>query len=446
MQLAKPLQANGAEPYGEATALDREATVALGRKVLLRLALPTCGFMLLSSLDRVNVSFAAVQMNHELGFTPSQYGFEPASCLRDFWRVSIRACCCCSGSACIAGCRSARSRGRAWPPALACISQPWEFYLLRVLLGIAEGGLAPGIVVYLSQFISNRRRATTFALPMLAIPLSIVIGGPLSGWLMSRPPLFGLAPWRFMILAESVPVIVLALAAARYFPDRPQQARWLSAAEQRWLSAEAGAAGGAAPINDWRILRNPLIWACALLWFCLLSGAYGIMFWLPQMIARLTGLSPLQIGLVNSLPWLGAMAGTYFNSRHSDATGERLWHVALPAVLASAALLAAWHLGPSVVGVSALSLAGLGLGAAQGAFWAIPTRYLTPATFAVASVAINICGSSGGILMPHSIGYLIEHTGGLAAPTFLMSGMLALAALLVLFIGAFYFRRADPPC
>src|SRR3569833_145674 len=434
MQLVKPLDAGCA---GKEPALDTDATATLGRKVLLRLALPTCGFMLLSSLDRVNVSFAAVQMNHALGFTPSQYGFGAGILLAGLLAGQYPSVL-----------LMQRIGMHRWLPlcaicwaifaaALACITQPWEFYVLRVLLGLAEGGLAPGIVLYLSQFISNRRRATTFALPMLAIPLSIVIGGPLSGWLMSRPQLWGLAPWRFMIQAESVPVVELGLTAARYFPDRPSEAEWLTAAEQRWLVVEAGAPAGAVPRNDWRILRSPLIWACALLWFCLLSGAYGIMFWLPQMLAKLTGLSPLQIGLVNSLPWLGAMAGTYFNSQHSDVTGERLWHVAIPALLAAAALLAAWHFGPSLMGVCVLSLVGLGLGAAQGAFWAIPTRYLTAASFAVASVAINICGSSGGILMPHSIGYLIEHSGGLAAPPFLMSAILALAAFLVLVFGVF---------
>lgn len=426
-------------------ALDAAATDALGRKVLLRLALPACGFMLLSSLDRVNVSFAALQMNQELGFTPSQYGFGAGILFAGFLagqypsvlllqRIGMRRwlpLCAVLWACCAA--------------AMAWVREPWQFYLLRILLGFAEGGLAPGIVLYLSQFISNRRRATTFALPMLAIPLSIVIGGPLSGWLMTRQIPFGWAPWRFMILAESIPVILLGLLAARYFPNTAQQAAWLSEDERQWLALNCGDRGQHRN-NDWRILRDPLVWACALLWFCLLSGAYGIMFWLPQMIRRLAGLSALQIGLVNALPWLGAMAGTYFNSAHSDRTGERVWHVAAPAGCAGAAIIAAWLLGPGLAGVVALTLAGLGLGAAQGAFWAIPTRYLTAATFAVASVAINISGSSGGIVMPHAIGFLVEHTGGLSAATVLMGAILAVAAVLTLVIGFLYARRTPTLC
>jgi len=426
--------------------LDSQEVDELGRNVLLRLALPACGFMLLSSLDRVNVSFAALQMNQELGFTPSQYGFGAGILFAGFLagqypsvlllqRIGMRRWLplCAVSWACFAA-------------ALAGVTRPWEFYLLRVLLGFAEGGLAPGIVLYLSQFISNRRRATTFALPMLAIPLSIVIGGPVSGWLMSRSIPLGLAPWRFMIVAESLPVIVLGLSALRYFPDHPRQASWISERQLRWLAVHSGTAGRPHTGNDWRILRDPLVWACALLWFCLLSGAYGIMFWLPQMIKQLAGLTPLQIGLVNALPWIGAMLGTYFNSSHSDRTGERLWHVAVPSVCAGTAIIAAWLLGPSLGGVVALTVGGVGLGAAQGAFWAIPTRYLTAATFAVASVAINISGSSGGIIMPHLIGYLVERTGGLAAATLLIGGILAMAAILTALIGVFYFRRPQPTC
>jgi ACS family tartrate transporter-like MFS transporter len=405
-----------------------------------RLALPTIAFMLLSSLDRVNISFAALQMNAELGFTPSQYGFGAGILFLGFLagqypsvlllqRIGMHrwiATCAVVWACCAAG--------------IAFVHVPIQYYVLRVLLGFAEGGLAPGIVLYLSQFATERERATTFALPMLAIPLSIVLGSPLSGWLMSTAAPLGLANWRWMLVAESLPTLALGFAAWFYFPDRPDQARWLNADQRLWL--ERNAANPHAPEirNDWSVLRQPMVWASALLWFCLLSGAYGIMFWLPQMIKQLSGLSSFQIGMVNALPWAGAMIGTYYNSKHSDRTGERFWHISLPSVIASLAILAAWGLGAGMPGLVLLFIAGLGLGAAQGAFWALPTSLLRPNTFAVAAVTINIAGSSGGLIIPHVVGIFRERTGSFAAPTVLIAGILLLAAALVAYIRRMLFR------
>src|SRR5580698_1230625 len=211
----------------------------IAAKVMVRLALPTILFMLLSSLDRVNISFAALQMNKDLGFTPTQYGFGAGILFLGFLagqfpsvlllqRIGMRrwmALCAVVWACCAAG--------------IAFVRSPPEFYVLRVLLGFTEGGLAPGIVVYLSQFATERERATTFALPMLAIPLSIVVGSPVSGWLMSMHMPFGLASWRWMLIAEALPTFALAIAAYFYFPDRPRDVRWLNAAEREWLEAHA---------------------------------------------------------------------------------------------------------------------------------------------------------------------------------------------------------------
>lgn len=408
-------------------------------KVRARLVLPCIFFMLMSSLDRANVSFAAARMNADLGFTPSQYGFGAGVLFVGFlagqypsvWlfqRFGMRRW--------LAGCALLWGFCAA---AMAGIDSPQQFYALRILLGFAEGGLAPGIVLYLSQFATERERASTFALPMLAIPLSIIIGGPLSGWLLGMDPPTALAPamagWRWMFLAEALPTVVLGLAALAYFPDGPAEARWLSDGEKQWLTANAAhrsaRAHGSKPVNDWRALRAPLVWLSGLLWFCLLSGAYGLIFWLPQVVGSLTDLSPLQIGFVGALPWVGVAVGMAFNSAHSDRSGERYWHVALPALLAACALLGAWLLGPGVGALVALLLVGLGLGSAQGAFWALPTALLTPAQLTLSVVTINIAGSAGGLVMPHLMGYARERSGGYVAPTLLVVAVLTIAALLV---------------
>lgn len=416
----------------------------LNRKIRYRLIVPMVLCMLLSSLDRVNVSFAALQMNAELGFSPSQYGFGAGILFLGFLagqypsvlllqRIGMRrwiAACAIVWGCCAGG--------------MAFIDGRHSFYVLRVMLGFAEGGLAPGIVLYLSQFATERERATTFAMPMLAIPLSIVLGGPLSGWLMSMDPPLGLSGWRWMFLGEALPTIAFGIAAFFYFPDRPDDARWLDDDEKRWLAGNAANRAATARRNDWTILRQPVVWVSALLWFCLLSGAYGIMFWLPQMVKQMTDLTALQIGLVNALPWAGVAIGIYFNATHSDKTGERFWHVGLPALVTALAILAASVAGAGALGLVALFVAGLGLGAAQGAFWALPTAMFTPATFAVGAVAINIAGSSGGLVVPHLVGFVREVSGSFVGPTLLIVGILVLASLLVVLIRMLGGGRARP--
>ena len=318
----------------------------IAAKVRWRLALPCIFFMLMSSLDRANISFAAASMNAELGFTPSQYGFGAGVLFVGFLagqypslyllqRIGMRgwiATCALLWGVC-AG-------------TMGFITDHTGFYVLRVLIGLAEGGLAPGIVFYLSQFATERERATTFTLPMLAIPTSVIIGAPLSGWLLGLTHDLPLSSWRFMFVAEAIPTLLLGFAALFYFPNTPAEARWLTADERQWLASNAARRASSPRQNDWSVLRQPLIALSGLLWFCLLSGSYGVIFWLPQVIQSLTGLEPFAVGIIGALPWVGVAIGMYFNASHSDRTGERFWHVALPAMVAAAALLLAWQCRP----------------------------------------------------------------------------------------------------
>ncbi|MFO1503330.1 MAG: MFS transporter [Steroidobacteraceae bacterium] len=413
----------------------------IAARVHLRLALPCILFMLMSSLDRANISFAASAMNAELGFTPTQYGFGAGILFAGFLagqypslfllqRVGFRAWICIC--ALLWGFSAA---------ALGFIHTHAQFYVLRVLIGVAEGGLAPGIVLYLSQFATERERATTFTLPALAIPASVIIGAPLSGWLLELQHGLSMSGWRFMLLAEAVPTILFGLFAPFYFPDTPREARFLDEDQRNWLATHAAQRADRPRHNDWSVLGTPIVVLAGLLWFCLLCGSYGVIFWLPQVIHALTGFTPLIIGLIGALPWIGVAFGMYFNARHSDRTGERYWHVALPAVVAAMALLVAWQAGPGAAAMVLLLVAGLGLGSAQGGFWAIPTQLLKPAEFSVAVVAINILGSAGGLVMPQLMGIARERSGGFAAPTLLVVGVLLLAVLLVAAIRVLYRRE-----
>jgi ACS family tartrate transporter-like MFS transporter len=418
-----------------------ERAGSLASSVRWRLALPCVLLMLLSSLDRANVSFAALRMNAELGFTPQEYGFGAGILFAGFLagqypsvmlflRIGMRRwlCACALLWGFAAG-------------AMAFIGSPAEFYAVRIVLGLAEGGLAPGLVLYLSQFATERERATTFALPMLAIPMSIVIGGPLSGWLLEMPVAGAWGGWRWMFIAEAIPTVMLGLLALAYFPDTPAQARWLSADQKAWLRQHAALDTHAERAHDWRVLRISAVWLSGALWFCLLSGAYGIIFWLPQMLSAIAELSPMQLGIVSALPWLAAAAGMYLNATHSDRSGERFWHVAAPATLAALALLVASRLGVGVPGIIMLMIGGLGLGAAQGAFWALPTRILSKRALPLAVILINIAGSAGGLVMPHAMGWARAQSGGFSLPTALVAGVLLLGAV---FVGAIATLRQTP--
>jgi MFS transporter, ACS family, tartrate transporter len=412
-------------------------------RVRARLAWPCALFLLLSSLDRANVSFAATAMNADLRFSPGQYGFGAGILFAGFlagqypslfllqragMRTWMAAC------ALLWGLSSG---------AMAFIDSHAQFYVLRVLLGIAEGGLAPGIVIYLSQFATRSERATTFSLPMVAIPVSVVIGAPLSGWLMSLQAPAGFSAWRFMFLAEAVPTLVAGLAAALYFPNTPAEANWLRPDEREWLGRHAARSATRSQGNDWTILREPLVPLAGVLWFCLLSGSYGVIFWLPQVLHALTGLDVLTVGFIGALPWVGVAIGIYSNAMHSDRTGERAWHVAAPALLAALGIAAAWFAGGGPLALMALIVAGVGLGAAQGAFWALPAEYLSPAGFSVGVVAINTAGSAGGLVMPQLMGIAREHSGGFALPTMLVVAVMLLAAVLVAIIHLCYRRQKD---
>lgn len=407
------------------------ALKAITGKIRLRLGLPLILFMFLGSIDRVNVSFASLHMNTDLGFTPAQYGFGASILFLGFLagqypsilllqRIGMRRwlCACTVLWGLCAG-------------AMAFIETPTQFYVLRVLLGIAEAALAPGIVLYLSQFATERERASTFALPMIAVPCAVMAGGPLSGWLLSMDPPLGLSTWRWMLLAEALPTVFFAAFALFYFPNTPDEAKWLTVEEKGWLAANAANRPATAKANDWSVLLKPIVWASAALWFCILSGAYAIMFWLPQIVDQLTEMTPLQIGLISTLPWIGNIAGVYFNALHSDRTGERFWHIAIPAAVTGLAILGAAFGGASALGLFCLILAGTGLGAAQGAFWALPTKAFTPATFAVGVVAINVTGVSGGLIVPWLVGAVRESTGSFLAPSLLMAALLLSASAFV---------------
>jgi ACS family tartrate transporter-like MFS transporter len=407
-------------------------------KIRLRVVIPFAILLIVSSLDRANLSFAALQMNKELGLSPSAYGLAVSAFFAGYllfqfpsmyllhklgarkWIV---------GSVLMWG---------LFALGMAFVDNALWLYALRCLLGVAEAGFAPGVVYLCSRWMPRQYRAAAISVTMLAVPVSVIAGGPFSGWLMSIQNPVGLAGWRWMFLAEGALTLAFALAAWRLVVDSPAQAKWLSADEKDWLehriAAEDEEVASTEIAAGRGVFRNPALWAAAAVWFVLIAGAYGILFWLPQVARQLSTGSEFQIGLVSAVPWIGIGLGMFFNARHSDRSGERFLHVMLPLLLCSACLALATMPANSAVALALLFAAGLGLGSAQGVFWTIPTSFLGKDSARQGITAINFCGNLGGLFGPYAIGLVRQSTGSFTIPIYAMAGLLLGGALLMLLL------------
>lgn len=404
------------------------------RKVMVRVVAVLALLIVLSSIDRVNISFAALRMNRSVGLSPTAYGVGAGLFFVGYLAFQLPS---------VALLR--RWGARRWIAlsvggwglvsiAMAAITLPWHFFLLRVLLGVFESGFAPGVVWYISRWLPQAYRSRSIALTLLAVPVSVVIGGPLCGGLVGLD-LGGIAGWRLMFLVEGGVTVLLGAIALIWFADSPDDARWLDAAERRWiatsLAAEQHGAAARAPVA-W---GDPVLWLYAFAWLALVTGANALIFWLPSVTAASEVHRPVMVGVIAALPWIAIGLGMALNARHSDRTGERFRHVAFGALLAAAGLALAAASGGGAPALALLVVGCLGLGGAQSVFWTIPTRYLPsdrPGNVAV----INLCGNASSAVAPAAIGWAIQRSGSPDIPVF------ALAVLLLCAVGAIAAIRA----
>lgn len=411
---------------------------AVGRRIMVRLVLPSALFILMGAIDRANVSFAALQMNKALGFTAEQYGFGASILFLGFMFLKLPSVWLYEA---IGMRRWLTLITLAWgavATGLAFIQTHQAYYALRFLAGAAEGGLSSGLMIYLSMWATERYRASILAIPIVAISVSQVIGAPLSGLLLQSENPLGWEGWRWMFFVEGLPSIALALVAWFGFPDTPAQARWLNDGERAWLAdnTHAAARPEKGQPGRWSVLREPMTWLCAVLWFLLMAGNYGVIFWLPLIVHGLSGFSSFEVGVIVALPWLGSGIGLLINAWHSDKTQERFLHVALPCCVAAFSLFGAYAAGPGALGLILLVIGGACMGSTVSPFWAIPSRMLPPTGMATGIVVINMVGSCAGLVVPWLMGRLKDSTGNFAAPTALVAGALLLAGLLSILVRA----------
>jgi ACS family tartrate transporter-like MFS transporter len=390
-------------------------------------------------LDRINVGFASLQMNDALGFSATTYGFGAGIFFVSYVLFEVPS-----------NVILARVGARRW---IARIMISWGlvssatlfvhsasgFYLLRFLLGVAEAGFFPGIIFYLTLWFPPRERARTIAAFMTATLVAGVIGGPLSGALLSLDGRAGLAGWQWLFLVEGVPAIALGFVVLRVLTERPSDAGWLTPDERNALvasldSGHDGPSDEAGTISE--ALRNPRTWLLAAVYFTIPVTLYGIGFWLPQMLKTASsGASDAAVGLMVAIPYACGAVAMVVVGRHSDRTRERRWHVLVPA-LACALALAVTPAGSGIGWTLAtLSLAMAGLASMFGPFWALATTTMRGTSAAAGIALVNSVGNTGGFVGPYLLGAINDATHSFAFGFAAIAAMLVIGGSLVLTAG-----------
>jgi len=322
--------------------------------------------------------------------------------------------------------------------AMSLVGGPVSFYVMRFLLGVAEAGFFPGIILYLTFWFPARERARIISLLMAAVPISTVIGAPVSGALLGLEGMGGLKGWQLLFVIEGVPAILLGIAAWFLLDEQPEEAKWLTEAERRALAGPLKTEAKAATLAGYAQLRQgltqPRVLALGLLYFCIVVGLYGIGFWMPQVIQG-CGLDPLQIGMLTAIPYLFASGDMVLWGWHSDATGERRWHVALPLFVAAAAFAASAASLPLAPMMLALTVATIGIFAAIGTFWSLPTALLTGTAAAAGLALVNSIGNAGGLVGPLIVGVMKDATGTFTTALLFLAGAMALGGAVALVLG-----------
>jgi ACS family tartrate transporter-like MFS transporter len=385
-------------------------------------------------LDRVNVGFAALTMNKDLGFSPTAYGFGAGVFFVGYVAFQVPS-----------NVMIARVGARRWiscivalwgviSAACAFVQGPTSFYVLRFLLGAAEAGLFPGMIFYLTLWFPHAYRARFAATIIAANPLSGVIGGPLSSAILDMDGIFGLHGWQWLFLIEGLPACAMAIAVLNLMPDGPDRASWLSTEEKATIAGQIAEEDTGEKREFWSALRDPRVLALSVTAFGIQSALFGINLWLPQIVQAM-GFSAQATGFIVVPPYALSAVAMILWGRSSDRRGERIWHVALAALLAAAGLIAASLIHSDVLVLLALTVAVVGIGSTLGPFWGLPSSFLGAMGAAGGIAFVNSIGSLGGFLAPTVIGILREQTGDYAAAMFVLAMGLLVSTGFVLALG-----------
>ena len=390
-----------------------------------------------SYLDRINVGFAALQMNAALGFSGVTYSLGAGIFFLSYTLLEVPS-----------NVILARVGARLWiarimitwglvSASMMFVHTAFSFYVLRFALGAAEAGFFPGIIYCLTRWFPVRDRARAIAGFMTAVVVAGIIGGPISGALLSLNGVGGLAGWQWLFVIEGLPAVVLGVIVLRVLPEQPSDARWLTQGEQQALTAalaeEATSLTGPATVHSIRgALTSGRVWLLAAVYFTIPVALYAMGFWMPQIIRKASGGSDFSTGWLSAIPYGVAAVGMVIIGRNSDRTGERRWHIALTAIVGGASFALAGFVHGIVLSIAALSLAMLGLASMLGPFWAFATSFLGGIGAAAGIALVNSVGNVGGFVGPNIIGYLQQTSSSYTTGLVVIGAVLAVGGLLVL--------------
>jgi ACS family tartrate transporter-like MFS transporter len=419
------------------------------RKVTVRIIPFIMLLYFVNFLDRVNAGFGALSMNKAIGLTPAMFGFGGSLFAVGYFIFEVPS-----------NLILAKVGARVWitrvmvtwglvSVAFAFVSGPTSFYVLRFLLGVAEAGFFPGVILYLGFWFPARQRAAATALFMAAAPISGVIGSPISGLLMELPHFAGLSNWQWLFIVEGVPSVILGLLVLVVLSDGPEKAAWLSPDERGWLMSRLAAERAETHRNPThvdgtlRALADPRVLMFALIYTGVSTGSYTLALWGPTIIKQY-GFPSLEIGILNGIPNIFAVIGMIAWARHSDRTKERTWHIAIPCLVACAGMILGANLPTALGVVLALILVNTGTGSAKPPLWAMPSMFLSGSAAAAGLAAINAIGGLASSVGPFAIGWFKGHTGSYQGGLYVLAALLVISAVGILLIRQSRPREAAP--
>lgn len=395
---------------------------------------------ILAYIDRVNVGYANLEMSKDLGFNPEIFGFGAGIFFFGYFLLEI------PGTLIVENWSARKWLARiiiSWgflAILMGFIQNTTHFYIIRFLLGLAEAGFFPGIIVYLSHWFRYQDRAKAVAMFMTALPFANIFGSPLSGLILGVNWL-GLAGWRWVFIIEGIPAVIFGIVTIFYLTDKPKDAVWLDESERNWITDELEREKAAKKaVKHFTIIeafKNRNVIILALAYFCAVVCVYGFTFWLPTILKGLSGYSNLQVSLIAALPYCAGLVAMLFLGWSSDRRNERRWHTAISLLAVCLGLfLSSLVLDNVYLAIAVFCLAGAGLYSYLPSFWALPTAFLTESAAAASIGLINSVGNLGGFAGPYIVGYLTNKTGTFYAGVIYLSCSALVAAILILLVKA----------
>jgi MFS transporter, ACS family, tartrate transporter len=416
----------------------REARIM--KKVTRRLIPLMFALCVANYLDRVNVGFASLEMNRDLGLSASAYGLGAGIFFLGYFLFEVPS-----------NLILQRIGARYWitriavtwglvSAATALVSDARSFYALRFLLGLTEAGFLPGIILYMTYWFPEHYRGRAVAMFMTSTAASIVVGAPISGLLLGLDGFAGLRGWQWLFVLEGVPSILLGLMTFFYLDDRPNQAAWLEDKERDWLvstlEAEHQDKARDGHTSMWKAFADWRVAALTAIVFCLISTTFGVVMWIAQIVKEFGHLTSLEIGLLSAVPYIFAMVAMVFWGRRSDRLQERRWHFASAAFAGALGLAMCSCASDPVTKFLALCVTACGLWSTFGVFWTLPTTFLTGSAAAGGIAFINSFGNLGGFVGPFLVGWIKQTTQSFGPAFALLAALLGLAAIIALLLPA----------